>query len=301
MNKVIQRFAAIILEKFPVITVKLRYFLRFGHLPDLKHPKDLNEKILYLKLFTDTSKWTELADKYRVREYVKACGLENLLIPLIGVWERVEDIPFDYLPNRFILKANNGDGKGTNVKIDKARMNEQDWCNLRKRLQSWLETEHIGALSGEPQYRNIKPMILAEELLPCGEGETSLIDYKLWCFNGKPYSFLVISERQSDGIHVTASCYDLNWNFYPEQMHSTQHLHIASTPLPRPQCLAEMIRIAATLSEPFPQVRVDLYEVKGKVYFGELTFTSLGGMMNYYTSEYLQEMGEQVTIPGLES
>ena len=301
MNKVIQRFAAIILEKFPVITVKLRYFLRFGHLPDLKHPKDLNEKILYLKLFTDTSKWTELADKYRVREYVKACGLENLLIPLIGVWERVEDIPFDNLPNRFILKANNGDGKGTNVKIDKARMNEQDWCNLRKRLQSWLDTEHIGALSGEPQYRNIKPMILAEKLLPCGEGETSLIDYKLWCFNGKPYSFFVCSERQADGYHATVDCYDLEWNRYPENMKQSPHMTVATKALPRPSCLDDLIQAARILSEPFPEVRVDMYIVGDKVYFGEMTFTSLGGLMDFYTSEYLQEMGEQVTIPGLES
>ena len=301
MNKVIQRFAAIILEKFPVITVKLRYFLRFGRLPNLKHPKDLNEKILYQKLFDDTSLWTQMADKYRVRDYVKACGLESVLIPLHGAWKRVEDIPFDELPQRFILKANNGDGKGTNIKIDKAKMGDENWKELRTRLQDWLDAKHIGALSGEPQYRDIKPMILAEELLPCGENETSLTDYKIWCFNGEPFSFLVISERQSDGVHATASCYDLEWNFHPQQMLPTKHLHIASIPMQRPQCLTEMIDIAATLSKPFPQVRVDLYEVNGKVFFGELTFTSLGGMMNYYKPTYLLEMGKRVCIPKTES
>ena len=95
--KALHQFAAIICERFPVTTVKLRYFLRFGRLPDFKHPKDLNEKILYLKLFTDTSKWTQLADKYKVRDYVKSCGLEQMLIPMYGAWERVEDIPFDKL------------------------------------------------------------------------------------------------------------------------------------------------------------------------------------------------------------
>lgn len=297
--KTLRYLAAIILEKFPVATVKLRYLLRFGRLPDFKNPKDLNEKILYLKLFSDTSLWTQMADKYRVRDYVKSCGLESMLIPLYGAWERVEDIPFDDLPQQFILKANNDDGKGTNVKVDKTKMNEQDWQNLYKRLQGWLDDKRIGALSGEPQYRGIKPMILAEELLPCGEGETSLIDYKLWSFNGEPYSFFVCSERQADGYHATVDCYDLEWNRFPENMQASPHMTVATKAIPRPACLDDMIKAARILSKPFPEVRVDLYAVGGKAYFGELTFTSLGGMMDFYTPEYLMEMGKKVTIPNL--
>ena len=293
----IRHIAAIIGEKFPVAIVNLRYLLRFKRLPDLKHPKDLNEKILYLKLFSDTTRWTQLADKYLVRDYVKSCGLEHILIPLIGAWERVEDIPFEALPQQFMLKANNGDGKGTNVKIDKTQMTDEMWKDLRERLQQWLTTKHIGALSAEPQYRDIKPMIVAEALLPCDKGQTSLIDYKLWCFNGEPYSFFVCSERQADGYHATVDCYDLDWNRYPENMKASSHMTVATKPLPRPSCLQEMIQVARVLSKPFPEVRVDLYAVNGKVYFGELTFTSLGGMMNYYTPEYLLEMGKKVTLP----
>lgn len=292
----IRQIAEIIGEKFPVATVNLRYLLRFGRLPDLKHPKDLNEKILYLKLFSDTSQWTRLADKYCARDYVKSCGLESLLIPLIGAWERVEDIPFDDLPQQFILKANNGDGKGTNVKVDKEKMDDKAWKELSERLQKWLTTKHIGALSAEPQYRGIKPLILAEELLPCDEGQTSLIDYKLWCFNGKPYSFFVCSERQADGYHATVDCYDLEWNRHPENMKASPHMTVATKALPRPACLDEMLHAARILSKPFPEVRVDMYAVGGKAYFGELTFTSLGGMMDFYTPEYLLEMGEQVTL-----
>ena len=299
MKKHLRKLAEIICSKFPVATVKARFFFRFKRFPDFKNPQDLNEKILYLKLFTDTSLWTQMADKYHVRDYVKSCGLESMLIPIYGSWERVEDIPFDELPQQFILKANNGDGKGTNVKIDKAKMNGQDWQDLRKRLQGWLDTKHIGALSGEPQYRDIKPMILAEELLPCGEGETSLIDYKLWCFNGEPYSFFICSERQADGYHATVDCYDLEWNRYPENMLASPHMTVATKAIPRPACLDEMIQAARILSKPFPEVRVDLYAVGGKAYFGELTFTSLGGMMDFYTPEYLREMGARVTIPGL--
>ena len=280
----------------PVLTVKMRYLLRFKRLPNLKKPQDLNEKILYLKLYSDTTEWTRLADKYKVREYVKSCGLESILIPLYGAWERVEDIPFEELPQKFILKANNGDGKGTNVKIDKAKMTAEDWQALRKRLQRWLDTKYIGALSGEPHYKGIKPMIVAEELLPCGDGESSLVDYKLWCFNGKPYSFFICSERQADGYHATVDCYDLDWNRFPENMRQSPHMTVATKAIPRPSCLDEMINAARILSKPFPELRVDLYAVGGKVFFGELTFTSLGGMMDFYTQDYLLEMGQQVVL-----
>ena len=297
MKNFIRKIAAIVCSWFPVATVKLRYYLRFKRFPDFKNPQDLNEKILYLKLYSDTSLWTQLADKYKVREYVKSCGLESILIPLYGAWERVEDIPFDELPQKFILKANNGDGKGTNVKIDKAKMKDADWAALRKRLQGWLDAKHIGALSGEPQYRDIKPMILAEELLPCNEGDTSLVDYKLWSFNGEPYSFFICSERQLDGYHATVDCYDLEWNRFPENMLASPHMTVATKAMPRPACLEEMIEAARKLSKPFPEVRVDLYAVNGKLYFGEMTFTSLGGMMDFYTPEYLLEMGKHVTLP----
>ena len=283
-------------EHYPVTLVRLRYLARFHRLPNLKNPIDLNEKILYLKLFTDTSEWTRLADKYKVRDYVRSCGLEDILIPLYGAWEHVEDIPFDELPKTFMLKANNGDGKGTNLKIDKAKMKDEDWETLKKTLSNWLSQKHIGALSAEPQYRGIKPKILAEQLLETDEGQPSLIDYKLWCFNGEPHSFLVCSDRKENGHDTSLGCYDLDWNYHPEHLVESERYPIAKNPLPRPQCLEKMKELASVLAKGFPEVRVDLYEAQGKVYFGELTFTSLGGMMNYYSPEYLQVMGKHVTI-----
>lgn len=283
-------------ERCPRAVVQLRYLLRFGRLPDLRHPKDLNEKILYLKLFTDTSRWTMLADKYQVRQYVADCGLSDTLVPLYGAWERVEDIPFADLPDRFMLKANNGDGKGTNRKIVRQDMTAADWQRLREELNRWLSLKHIGALAGEPQYRGIRPMILAEQLLPADDRQSSLVDYKLWCFGGEPYSFLVCSNRKENGHDAFLGCYDLEWNHHPEHMVASGRYPQEPKPLPRPQCLEEMIRVARVLSKGFPEVRVDLYEAQGRVWFGEMTFTSLGGMMNYYTPAYLREMGERVEL-----
>ncbi|MBQ9637331.1 MAG: hypothetical protein IJV36_05495 [Prevotella sp.] len=281
-------------EHYPATLVRLRYLARFHRLPDLQNPKDLNEKILWLKLYSDTSEWTRLADKLRVRDYVRERGLEDILVPLYGAWERVEDIPFDTLPSQFILKANNGDGKGTNIKVDKSKMTDADWIRLREMLQEWLSRKHVGALAAEPQYRNIKPMILAEQQLPAPEGESSLVDYKLWCFGGEPYSFLVCSNRKENGYDTNLGCYDLDWNYHPEHIQASKRYPLETQPLPRPQCLEEMIRVARVLANGFPEVRVDLYESQGCVWFGELTFTSLCGMMNYYTPRYLREMGAQL-------
>lgn len=279
----------------PKGVVYARYFLRFHRFPNLRKPKDLNEKILYLKLFTDITPWVRLADKYRVREYVKSCGLGNILIPLIGVWERVEDIPFEKLPRNVMFKANNGDGRGTNKVVDLQSLTADGLESLKAELQRWLSKKDIGVLSAEPQYRDIPPLIVAEEVLPVNDGFSSLVDYKIWCFNGKPYSFLVCTNRADASAQVCS--YDLNWRRHPEHMVNLNKYTRYDQDIPRPSQLDEMIEVARVLSKPFPEVRVDLYEVNGRIYFGELTFTSLGGMMNYYTPSYLEEMGAQITLP----
>lgn len=273
----------------PVFLIKLRYFVRFGRLPNLKNPKDLNEKILYLKLYTDTKEWTRLADKYRVREYIKDCGLEDILVPLYGVWNKSSDISLSNLPKSFILKANNGDGKGSFLVVkDKESANLEE---IKQRSEKWLSERNIGALAAEPQYRDIPPRVLAEKLLESNSG--GLVDYKIWCFNGRPHSILTCSDRSNNSVALGA--YDLNWNRLEDALIPSKD-YPAGGLLPRPDNLTEMIEIAEKLSKPFPEVRVDLYDVDGRVYFGELTFTSLGGMMLYYTPKALQDMGSQVNL-----
>lgn len=277
-------------ENHPVTMVKLRYLARFNKLPNLKNPKTLNEKILYMKLFTDTTEWIRLADKYKVRDYVKECGLEQYLVPLIGVWNKVEDIDFDSLPNSFIFKANNGCGKNSNLIVkDKDSL---DQVATRKLLDGWLKEKHIGALAAEPQYKGIPPCVLAEELLPIPDGQKSLVDYKIWCFNGKAHYIFTYMNR--DGFSAQRMAYDLDWNPMPEVLQVDSRYRNGEF-IPKPSNLDEMIKVAEKLTKPFPCVRLDLYNVEGKIYFGEMTFTSLGGMMNYNPS-FLLKCGDMIDL-----
>ena len=167
-------------ENHPVTLVKIRYFATFHRFPNLKEPKTFNEKLLYTKLFTDTSHWTVLADKFKVRDYIKNCGLGDYLIPLIGMWTDVNDIDFEALPQSFIFKANNGVGKSEYLMVkDKNLLNVEE---AKKFLDRLLKRKHVGVLSAEPQYKNMPACIIAEELLPSVEGEKSPVDYKLFCF-----------------------------------------------------------------------------------------------------------------------
>jgi hypothetical protein len=147
----------------------------------------------------------------------------------------------------------------------------------------------------EPHYLKIQPLIIAEEYLKEKSSNSStLIDYKIWCFNGKPFSVWACYDRKDDYVYV--GTYDFDWNYHPEGSVFDNHYR-KGVLLPKPKTLGQMFHYAEVLSKPFPQVRVDLYEVNGKVYFGELTFTSFGGMMDFYTPEYLLEMGEKVSLP----
>ena len=288
----------------PEAIAKLKYFQMLHRWPDLSHPKDLNEKINWLKFNGDTSMWPVLADKYRVREYVKEKGFGDALTRLYGKWDSIEDIDWESLPDRFVLKTNNGCGDVV-ICRDKSKLDvpsvKEHFSKVLK-SKSWLET-------AEPHYSLIKPAIIAEELLDSstqpggsgpgfhsesGEESASLVDYKIWCFDGKPFSVLVCHNRKEESLCLEV--HDLDWGFHPEYSVFKGHYVDGKGIIPRPGKFDEMLRMASSLSEGFPEMRVDLYEVDGKVYFGELTFTSLGGYMKYYTDEYLRLMGDQIRL-----
>ena len=286
---------------FPVTLVKWRYFTLFRKSLNLKNPQDINEKILWAKLYADTSQWTVLADKYRVRQHVEELGLGEHLVKLYAVWANANEVNFDALPESFIIKANNGDGKGTNKIVrNKSLLTQKDRQQLIKTINMWLKRKNIGALHAEPQYKNIPPRVIAEELLPLPKGATSLTDFKIWCFHGKAHYIWTCSERSNEGNSAHVMTYDREWNAHPEYSVFNSD-YLKGEPMPKPKNLVKMLTIAEKLSAGFPELRVDLYNIEpdqedGHIYFGELTFTSQGGLMPFYTPEFLLELGSKFSI-----
>ncbi len=281
---------------FPETLLRIRYRYVFGKPLNLKNPRNLNEKILWAKLYSDTSMWTELADKRKVRDYVEKIGLGDTLVKLYATWYKTEDVDFDALPDTFIIKANNGDGKGTNRIVRKSDLTSGKKSELLKLIGQWLNRKNIGALSAEPHYKHIRPCVIAEEVLPAAPGEASLTDYKMWCFNGKCHYILTCANRDKHSLEVMT--YDRDWNAHPEYEVFNNEYRRGKL-LPKPINFDRMLEIAERLSADFPCVRVDLYNIRGKIYFGELTFTSLGGLMNYYSDDFLRLTGDLVDLSGL--
>lgn len=275
-------------------------FKRAYHRPmDLDNPKHLIEKITWLQFNTDTSLWTLCADKLRVREYVEQCGLSDYMPKLYGHWESPEDVDVTNLPNQFVLKANNGCGSVMIVK-DK---NTLDIDAMKKTMKKWL-SRPFGYVGAQTHYLRIKPCIIAEELLPItGEqakwSPTSLIDYKFWCFSGVPESCFIAYNRGGfvKGGKLSIDLYDTKWSRLDDYVISNRHYKIIEEiKIPQPTCWEEMLQIAAKLSEPFPEVRVDLYNINGKPIIGELTFTSGYG---YFTEEYYNYLGSKIDLEKL--
>ncbi|MBT5530647.1 MAG: hypothetical protein HOK35_15925 [Cytophagia bacterium] len=278
-------------RKDPKKLTKIRYWLRFRKLLDLKNPKDLNEKILWLKFNTVIESWSRLSDKYAVRDYIIECGLKEILNDLYAKWETVEDINITNLPNSFVLKPNNGSG-GVIIVKDK---NKFDLEHAKKQLLKKMNNR-VGLLGAEIQYYSIRPCIIAEKYLCPSVNQNSITDYKFWCFNGEPYNVFICHNRFKKYVHI--SLYDLDWEKHPERLiFNKMDRNGSDYDIERPVSYEKMLDICRIVSKPFPCVRVDLYEIDGQPIFGEMTFTSLGGMMDYFSPEYLEKMGNEIKLP----
>lgn len=268
----------------------LYYHRRSHRYINWKNPTELNEWINVLKFTPEAKSWTELADKYRVRAHVEKLGLGDMLVPLLGAWESAEEIDFEKLPNSFVLKSN--DGCAT-VKIVKDKTKESE-AELRELCHQWM-SKRYGSSSVELHYKGIPRKIIAEKLLDAAKQaipSDSLIDYKIWCFNGEPYLFFIIGNRHKDSIEV--QCFDTEWNKRDDVLVYSSHIRKPSVEIPKPKSFDRMMQAARILAKGHPQVRVDLYEIDGKPYFGELTFTSAAGFMDYFTNAALYEMGSLI-------
>lgn len=262
------------------------------------NPRTLNEKISYLSATSDTSLWSKCSDKYEVRKYVEDKGLKHILLKCYGVWDSVEDIDFESLPNSFVIKCTHDSGSAIIVK-DKAKDFDKD---AAKQKLSYCMKRKIGYYSCEPHYNKIKPRIMAEELLEHSDSNEfkskSMVDYKFWSFNGKAHCCMMVYDRvkTSKGSSLVLDLYDLRpWKQIKKGLTNLYDSRYKQE-VPEPKKLDEMVEIVEILSKDFPVVRVDLYYEGGNIYFGELTFTSAGGRMPYYTEEYQLELGNKIDI-----
>ena len=258
-----------------------RYYMKQsgGRAPDLDNPQTFSEKQQWYKLHARLALMQQCADKLAVRDYIRDHGREDLLNELLGVYDDPDQIDFDALPDRFVIKATHGSGFNFIVK-DKAALDRKQ---TRRMLRSWMR-QSIAWSGREWVYQDMPRHIIVEKYL---EDETgALQDYKFFCFNGEPKFLQVTGGRFSD--HKFQNFYDLEWNLLPfgKDLPSSPDVIV-----PRPEKLEEMIEIARELCAPFQYVRVDLYQVNGKIYFGELTFFPAGGAPDFRPPEYDRIVG----------
>lgn len=295
-NDIIKFFVGVLVQLkilTPIRTARLKYWYKCHKWPDFEHPKDINEKINWMKFYGDTSMWHIYADKYAVRQYVEDCGLKDCLVPLIGKWDSVDDIDWEALPDQFVMKCNNGSGDVI-VCTDKSKLDKNKTLNhFRRRIN-----EKLSVLSGEPHYSRIQPCIIAEELLdnktqPCNS--TSMIDYKIWVFDGKPACTACTWNREH--YHANTAVYDMDWNFHPEWSVWTSHYEMPKEHVPKPECFDRLMDAVSKLGKGIPAARIDMYVCGDKFYFGELTMTSQGGYMDVYSQELLDKLGRLAVLP----
>ena len=215
------------------------YYPFFKKYIDWDNPKDLIEKIFWLQFNTDTSLWTKCADKYLVRDYVKEHGYEDHLPIIYGKWDKIEEIDFSKLPEKFVLKSNNGCGTVLIIN-NKKKLNIK---KVKRKLKRWLSLPY-GYSGAQLHYLKIKPCIIAEELLENNKEDilispNSLIDYKIYCINGEPQAIWVAYDRTYTGVYMTI--YDTNWKKHPENLVSSGYYRYHNREIPKPKCLKEML------------------------------------------------------------
>lgn len=262
------------------IYLEHRYRRLMGKKLNLNPPVTYNEKLNWMKLYDRNPLYTKLADKLAVREYVKERIGEEYLVPLLGVWDRVEDINFDELPDQFVLKCTH-DSESAVICKDKTRLKEDE---VKKHLKHALKINFF-YYNREWVYKNITPRIIAEKYLEDSD-DKELRDYKFFCFEGTPKAMFIATDRS---IHETKfDFFDMEFN----HLDFTQHYPNSPTPVHKPKCFELMQGLASQLSDGLRHVRVDFYEVNGKVYFGEMTFFHHGGTTPFVPEEWDYTFGE---------
>jgi len=283
------RFAILSLLKFipDKQMLKIQYRIKTGRKLDLRNPERWTEKIQWYKLYYKDELMRKCADKYTVREYIKEKGYEHLLNDIYEVYMAPEEISINNLPNKFILKLSNG--SSTNIVCeDKETLNIAE---VRNKFRDFVKQASSSA-GREWVYSGGTPRIIAERFLDDpADDNFELIDYKIFCFNGEPEYTICVGGRHTDSYHHVV--YDSVWNKVSVEIGTTP----ANADYDLGDKFFEMMDIARTLSKDFPAVRVDLYLVKDKIYFGELTFFPWSGYMDFTPDEFDFELGSKFVLP----
>ena len=272
------------------------YRAKMGHPVDLENPQLFSEKLQWLKLNDRNPLYTQLVDKYRVREYIAEKIGEEYLIPLLGVWDDPDEIDFDALPDQFVLKCNHNSGTGMCICRDKSTLNYDKVRNeLRKGLKENFYYRHR-----EWPYLNVPRKIVAEKLLRSANAsmqDKGLDDYRFYCFHGKPklvyaYQSGTLEFGNKPGI---ASCdiFSPNWEHMPFRQKSP---NAPSEPLP-PKNFNKMLEISECLANGLTFLRVDFYEIDGQLYIGELTLYPGGGLAPFHPAQWDEKIGTWLKLP----
>lgn len=280
------------------LLIEALYRLKMCKKLNLGNPQTFTEKIQWLKLHDHNPIYHKMVDKNLVKEYVSSLIGEDYIIPTLGIWNTFDEIDIKKLPNRFVLKTTNGGGNtGVVICKDKNLFNMTD---AKIKLEASMNKD-IYRLMGEWVYKGIKPKIIAEQFMedidPQSHCVNDLVDYKFWCFNGVPTYLFYASNRQNiDHKPPYFDYFDMSLNKLPIRSKGHENSSVETLNI---VCFEEMKDIAAKLSQNIPFVRVDLYQICGRVYFGELTFYHDSGFVPFEPLEWDEKIGRLLHLPNM--
>lgn len=272
--------------------IRLQYYIKTNRHLNLRKPLRYTEKLQWMKLFYRNELMKKCVDKYEVRKYVADCGCSNILNEMYGVYNTPEEIDFDNLPSSFVIKDTLGSGGNSVIVVrDKSKI---DINELRGKLWEWVN-EPINKKSPgrEWVYDKQKHRIIIEKFL-IDENADDLPDYKFFCFDGVPYCLYMMNNYMQH--HDNGRLGFLTSNFELMSVYRKEYLPMIEKP-DKPERFDEMLKVASILSKEFPHVRVDLYNINGDIYFGELTFFTASGYTLFEPDQFDFELGEKFKLP----
>lgn len=268
------------------LQIKRTWYCQMPYKLNLRNPQTYNEKLQWMKLYDRNPLYTTMVDKYAVKEYVANIIGQEYIIPTLGVWDSFDEIDFDSLPNQFVLKCTHDSG-GLVICKDKSKL---DLDKAKQKIESSLHTDYYKR-GREWPYKNVPRRIIAEQYMEDTK-TAELRDYKFFCFDGRVKWLFIATERQKRE-EPYFDFFDMDFNHLP-----MEHAHPNAPTLPeKPESFEEMIKLASTLSKGFPHVRVDFYEVDGKIYFGELTFFYMSGVVPFKPEKWDYIFGHEIALP----